>query len=225
MIELEKRLGYAFNDENLVVAALTHSSYANENRKSGAVCNERLEFLGDAVLGFTVAGYLYKRYGDMPEGKMTRLRAEMVCENSLAETADKLCLGRYILLGHGEELSGGRERKSILADAVEAVIAAIYLDGGMEPAADMIMRYIIEPYEKGIRADIADYKTSLQERLQRESGHSIKYRLEKESGPDHDKRFEVSVFIDGTESGRGTGRSKKEAEQAAAENALEVYGK
>ena len=224
MTELEKRLGYTFIDKGLLQNALTHSSYANENKNVSGGSNERLEFLGDSVLGFTVADYLYKNCPDMPEGKMTRLRAERVCEQSLVCAAEKLSLGRYLRLGKGEKTSGGGQRPSIQADAVEAVIAAIYLDGGLEPAQKLIQRLILTGVEEGRSVANTDYKSALQELVQRETGRTLVYELIGERGPDHSKVFTARVVIDGIEAGRGDGRSKKEAEQAAAKRAVEALG-
>lgn len=225
MDELEKKLNYAFSDRALLETALSHSSYANEHKGRGAVCNERLEFLGDSVLGQVVASYLYLTYPEMPEGRMTRMRAELVCEQSLYEVARRLDLGRYIRLGKGEENSGGRQRESILADAVEALIAAMYLDGGLEVARDFIDRSILAGAQAdGARAS-SDWKTSLQELVQRKPGRSLAYELVSESGPDHNKTFNVRVLLDGREIGSGSGRTKKEAEQNAAKSGLEELSK
>jgi len=220
LIELQNKIGYTFNDSELLKTALTHSSYANENKKSGHISNERLEFLGDSVLGMTVAKLIYDTNPDMPEGQMTRLRAEMVCEKSLASAALLLDLGSYLLLGHGEEKSGGRERPSIIADAVEAVLAAMYLDGGFEPVRLFVTEYF------GSRAahstfTNSDYKTSLQELIQEKAGQTLSYHIIDESGPDHLKSYTVEVRLNDRFIGRGTGKSKKEAEQKAACAALE----
>ena len=220
MKELEAKLGYEFKNKDLLNTALTHSSYANENKRQNIVNNERLEFLGDSVLGMTVADYLYRTRGDMPEGQMTKLRAELVCEKSLASVAEKLDLGQYILLGHGEEQGGGRERHSIIADAVEAVIAAIYLDGGCDKASEFIHRFILEPMEVGETVVSRDNKTELQEMIQRKSGQVLTYKMTDQSGPDHNKTFSFAVLLNGEVIGNGVGRSKKEAEQAAAGDAL-----
>ena len=221
MTELEKRLGHVFHDRALLDTALTHSSYANENRSQGIVCNERLEFLGDSVLGVTVADFLYRRYADMPEGRMTRLRSELVCEQSLYQVALKLELGRFLRLGRGEEHNGGRARASILSDAVEALIAALYLDGGMSAASEFIHRSLLSELGNEEPEYFTDYKTALQELIQRESGRVLSYELVDEQGPDHDKTFTVRVLLNGEPIGRGRGRTKKEAEQSAAHNALE----
>ena len=222
MTALEERLGYSFRNRALLETALTHSSYANENRASGIVCNERLEFLGDSVLGVTVADFLYRHFPDMPEGRMTRLRAELVCEQSLHRVALELHLGDYLRLGKGEEHNGGRKRASILSDAVEAVIAAMYLDAGTETAAGFIHRCLLDDVRAIETPTFTDYKTSLQELVQRHSGQVLSYELVGEEGPDHAKTFRVQVCLNGDPIGRGTGRTKKEAEQAAAANALEA---
>ena len=222
MTALEERLGYSFRNRALLETALTHSSYANENRASGIVCNERLEFLGDSVLGVTVADFLYRHFPDMPEGRMTRLRAELVCEQSLHRVALELHLGDYLRLGKGEEHNGGRKRASILSDAVEAVIAAMYLDAGMETAAGFIHRCLLDDVRAIETPTFTDYKTSLQELVQRHSGQVLSYELVGEEGPDNAKTFRVQVCLNGDPIGRGIGRTKKEAEQAAAANALEA---
>ena len=223
--ELQSRLGHVFHDGTLLQTALTHSSYANENRALGAVCNERLEFLGDSVLGVTVADHLYRHYGSMPEGRMTRLRSELVCEQSLHHVAQKLGLGEHLRLGRGEEHNGGRERSSILADAVEAVIAAIYLDGGMAAASEFIHTNLLSDLGAAEPACFTDFKTALQELIQRRSGQILSYELTGEQGPDHDKTFAVRVLLNGESIGEGVGHTKKEAEQAAARNALEALSR
>ena len=222
MEKLESRIGYAFQNRDLLNTAITHSSYANENKARGVVCNERLEFLGDAVLGYVTAEYLYGRFPDLPEGRMTRLRAELVCERSLNYVATQIGLGEYLLLGRGEENNGGRARPSIKADAVEALLAAIYLDGGIEPAKGFVRRFIFDAFEAGDTGFILDYKTDLQELVQKKSGRILEYRVTSESGPDHDKTFVVEALVNGEVVAAGEGRSKKEAEQAAARRALEV---
>lgn len=220
MRELEQALGYTFQDARLLEKALTHSSYANEKWKNGLASNERLEFLGDSILGFVVAEYLYRRYPDHPEGDLTRMRADLVCETSLAQAAAQLHLGAYLKLGHGEDLGGGRSRNSITADAVESVIAAAYLDGGF-PAARGVVERLLLSGESQSRPGNADYKTALQELVQRKKHQVLAYTLLEESGPDHDKTFRVEVTLNGQVAGVGTGSSKKRAEQAAAEVALE----
>ena len=221
--ELEERLGYEFRDPSLLRTALTHSSYANERRASGRVSNERLELLGDSVLGMTVADHIYRRYGSMPEGRMTRLRAELVCEQSLHKVALRLRLGEHLLLGRGEEHSGGRERPSLLADAVEAVIAAMYLDSGMETAAAFINRELLSDLGAAEPVLFNDFKTALQELAQRR-GQTVAYELTGEQGPDHSKTFSVRVLRNGETAGEGVGHTKKEAEQAAAGAALRALG-
>ena len=221
MQALETRLGYTFHDRSLLENALMHSSYANERRAAGCVSNERLEFLGDSVLGMVTAEKLYKLFPELPEGKLSRLRAELVCEQSLHAVALGLGLGDYLLLGKGETHTGGRERPSILADAVEAIIAAMYLDGGIEVARTFILTKVLAGIDAGVIHHVTDYKTELQELVQRKPNQHIEYRLTGESGPDHDKRFTMAVYLNGTEIGSGVGRSKKEAEQAAAKAALE----
>ena len=218
MEALEEKLGYRFTDRSLLENALTHSSYANENRARGMQSNERLEFLGDSVLGMVVADYLYRTHPDLPEGDLTRTRAALVCEESLAEVARTLELGAYLKLGRGEEAGGGRTRPSITADAVEAVLAAVYLDGGIGSARKLIQRFILDKEEE--KSASRDYKTALQELVQRESGQVLAYRLVGATGPDHAKRFQVEVELNGVPVGAGEGRSKKEAEQMAAKAAI-----
>lgn len=216
---LEEKLGYTFRDAKLLEHALTHSSYANEHRESGLSSNERLEFLGDAVLGLVAADHLYRARPDLPEGDLTRIRAALVCEESLVEVARKLELGRYLRLGKGEDSGGGRDRPSILADAMEAVLAAVYLDGGIVEARKLVRSLILDGGEVPVNG--RDYKTALQELVQRESGQMLTYRLTGEQGPDHAKIFSVEVELNGLPIGSGSGRSKKEAEQAAAKAAIE----
>ena len=222
MTELETRLGHRFKDASLLETALTHSSFANENAAAHCLSNERLEFLGDSVLGVTVADHLYRQYPEMPEGRMTRLRAELVCEQSLYQIARKLDIGSCLRLGKGEERNGGRLRPSILSDAVEAIIAALYLDAGMETAAAFIHRCLLDdlgPMEPSLTTD---FKTALQELVQRQSGRTLAYALAGEEGPDHAKIFTMQVLLNGEPIGSGVGRTKKEAEQTAARNALEA---
>ncbi len=221
MEKLEARLGYTFRDRKLLENALMHSSYANERRAAGCTSNERLEFLGDSVLGMVTAEKLYKLFPDLPEGRLSRMRAELVCEQSLHAVALGLQLGDYLLLGKGEVHTGGRERPSILADAVEAIIAAMYLDGGLEVARSFILTHVLAGLDAGVMHHVIDYKTELQERVQRKADQHLEYRLTGESGPDHNKRFTMAVLLNGAEIGSGTGRTKKEAEQAAAKAALE----
>lgn len=222
MRELEEKLGYRFRNIGLLEHALTHSSYANEHRSSGITSNERLEFLGDSVLGMVVAEYLFAAHPNMPEGELTRTRAALVCETSLYEVACALNLGRYLRLGKGEDAGGGRTRPSILADATEATLAAVYLDGGIEPARAIIQTYILDK-EQEKSAD-RDYKTALQELVQRHPGQAVSYRLVDETGPDHARVFVMEVSVGGKPVGVGRGRSKKEAEQMSAKAALEKLG-
>ena len=216
--DFEQRLGYTFKNKDLLRNALTHSSYANEHRKDGLSSNERLEFLGDAILGVVSAEYLFKLYPDRPEGELTRLRADLVCEGSLAEVAGRLQLGDVLLLGHGESTGGGSQRPSMLADAVEAVLAASYLDGGMAVASEIIHRLILRK-DSGKPA-VSDYKTHFQELVQQKPGQEILYTMVSESGPDHCKQFVVEVSLNGAVVGHGSGTSKKRAEQAAAHAAI-----
>ncbi len=220
MHKLEETIGHRFHNKRLLETALTHSSYANESHGKSE-CYERLEFLGDSILGLVTAEYLYHRSPSLPEGRMTRLRAELVCEASLHQTALSLGLGEYMLLGRGEEHTGGRERPSILADMVEALIAALYLDGGMEIARSFVHERILKDVVIGEDHPAIDYKTSLQEMVQQNPNQVIRYEQVSESGPDHDKRFTFRVCINGVTAGEGTGRTKKEAEQFAARQALE----
>lgn len=216
---LEQKLDYSFHDKRLLLTALTHSSYANEHHSAS---NERLEFVGDSVLGMITAEYLYQTCPDLPEGKMTKLRAELVCEHSLWEVAEKLSLGQYLRLGRGEELSGGRQRHSILADCVEALIAAIFLDGGMVPCKELIHTHILSKLKNDKAALVRDWKTELQELIQQRPGRTLSYEMIAESGPDHLKRFTAAVIMDGVQIGTGEGNTKKEAEQMAARTAMEM---
>ena len=218
--DLESALGYRFRNITLLQNALAHSSYANERWQDSLKSNERLEFLGDSILGMVVAKHLYENFPDRPEGELSRMRADMVCETSLARIADQLSLGQHLLLGHGEEQTGGRNRASILADAMESVIAACYLDGGMEAAEALIRQFVLCSVPV-VRMQNADYKTALQEQVQQKKNQTLSYTLTGESGPDHDKRFTVEVLLNGIVVGSGTGKSKKRAEQDAAKNALE----
>lgn len=219
MKELERKLGYRFINSALLKNALTHSSYANENKGEGVPSNERLEFLGDSVLGFVTAKHLYAVEPALPEGRMTRLRAELVCEQSLYGVAQDLELGQYLRMGHGEEKNGGRKRASILADAVEAVIAAIFLDGGIGPAESFVERMVLSP-ERVEAHHATDYKTELQELVQQKPDQLLRYIAAGESGPDHNKLFLADVSLNGEIIGSGSGKTKKEAEQAAAREAL-----
>ena len=217
--DLEAAIGYQFHNISLLQNALTHSSYANERWHNSLLSNERLEFLGDSVLGMLVAEYLYRNFPNRPEGELTRMRADMVCETTLAAVANTIHLGDHLLLGHGEEQGGGRTRDSILADAVESVIAASFLDGGMEAARCFIQRFILVQVPV-TKLHNADYKTQLQELVQQKRNQVLTYLLAGESGPDHDKQFDVQVTLNGAIVGSGRGSSKKRAEQDAARNAI-----
>ena len=219
--DLEAAIGYKFKNIALLQNALAHSSYANERWHNSLMSNERLEFLGDSILGMCVAEYLYCTFPDRPEGELTRMRADMVCEQTLANVAGRIGLGNHLLLGKGEEQGGGRTRNSILADAVESVIAASFLDGGMDAAKKFIQKFILVevPVKK---LNNVDYKTSLQELVQQKKNQVLTYTLVGESGPDHDKHFEVEVCLNGKVVGLGSGSSKKRAEQDAARVAIEA---
>ena len=220
--DLEKAIGYSFKNITLLENALTHSSYANECWHDSLKSNERLEFLGDSVLGVAVAEYLFRTFPERPEGELTKMRADMVCEQALATIAERLGLGQHMLLGNGEEQTGGRSRASVLADAVESVIAACYLDGGKEAAALFINTFVLcnVPVKN---LNNMDFKTALQEKVQRRKNQVLTYELLSESGPDHNKTFEVAVRMNGLLWGTGVGSSKKRAEQAAAQAAYEQY--
>ena len=218
--DLEVAIGYQFSNITLLQNALTHSSYANERWHDGLRSNERLEFLGDSILGMVVAEHLYKNFPDRPEGELTRMRADMVCETSLAAVAAQLDLGKHLLLGHGEEQGNGRSRASTLADAVESIIAASFLDGGMAAAEGIIRRFILCNVPVG-KLHNTDYKTALQELVQQKKNQVLTYTLVGESGPDHDKQFFVEVALNGQPIGKGSGSSKKRAEQDAARAAIE----
>ena len=219
--DLEAAIGYHFHNITLLQNALAHSSYANERWHDSLKSNERLEFLGDSILGMVTAEYLYRNFPDRPEGDLTRMRADMVCERALARVADRIDLGKHLLLGNGEEAGGGRRRDSILADAVESVIAACFLDGGMDAARKFIDTFVLTDVPvKKLRN--ADYKTALQELVQQKKNQTLSYAMVGESGPDHDKKFEVEVSLNGQVVGEGIGSSKKRAEQAAAKAAMEA---
>ena len=219
--DLETAIGYRFRNITLLQNALAHSSYANERWHDGLKSNERLEFLGDSVLGMVVAEYLYEKYPNRPEGELSRMRADMVCETSLAKIAEQIGLGKHLLLGNGEEQGGGRNRPSILADAVESVIAASFLDGGMEAAKAFIYRFVLCNVPE-TKLHNADYKTMLQEQVQKKKNQVLTYELVGQSGPDHDKEFVVAVSLNGKTVGKGIGSSKKRAEQDAARIAMET---
>jgi ribonuclease-3 len=215
------KIKYPFADTKLLETALNHASYVNEHGMSKFDNNERLEFLGDAVLENIISDYLYKRLPDVEEGVLTRLRAHIVCERSLFRIAKTFSLGGFLNLGKGEEQGGGRERASVVSDALEALIGAIYLDGGAEAARRFVMDAFNDVITEAVSgASGGDYKTALQERLQSEGRVEIRYLVDKQEGPEHDKVFYVSVLRDGKRIGKGSGRSKKQAEQDAARNAL-----
>ena len=218
--DLETAIGYRFKNISLLQNALTHSSYANERWHNSLLSNERLEFLGDSVLGMLVAEYLYHNFPNRPEGELTRMRADMVCEQTLAAAANRIGLGSHLLLGHGEEQGGGRHRNSILADAMESVIAACFLDGGIEAALKVVQQFILVEVPV-TKLHNADYKTKLQELVQQKKNQVLSYRLAGQSGPDHDKQFDVEVSLNGSVVGSGSGSSKKRAEQMAARSAIE----
>ncbi|MCL2856894.1 MAG: ribonuclease III [Oscillospiraceae bacterium] len=218
---LKDKLDYTFKNEEYLLVALTHSSYANEAKLRES--NERQEFLGDAVLSLVVSSYLFQRYR-MAEGDLTRVRASIVCEKSLCGFAEEIGLGQALLLGKGEEQTGGRERPSILADAFEALIAAIYLDGGLGAAENFIHPFAEHTLGGEPQPGVSDYKTLLQEIVQKNPGEQLSYRLASETGPDHDKCFVAEVLLNSNVIGKGQGRSKKAAEQDAARQALELMG-
>lgn len=218
MTELEQRLGYAYRDRALLETALSHSSYANERCQQPLASYERLEFLGDSILGFVTAEYLYSVFPTKPEGELTRIRAELVCEKNLAEVARSLHLGDHLLLGHGEAQTGGRDRSGILCDVMESLIAAAYLDGGFAAAKGIIDRLILTRLTEVVKTH--DYKTELQELVQQKKNQHLTYELIGESGPDHCKEFSVRVLLNGQPVGEGSGTSKKRAEQSAAAQAI-----
>lgn len=218
---LQQTIGYTFSERGLLIEALSHSSYVNELRCGNRSCNERLEFLGDAVLELVSSDFLFRKYRGVNEGELSKHRASLVCEKALAACARRVQLGGCILLGHGEMMSRGYERDSILSDALEAVIGAIYLDGGFETAKDFIMRFVLEDDDT---SHYTDYKTALQELVQSRPGAEVSYELVSCKGPEHDRIFTVRVLINGTEYGEGSGRNKKDAEQKAAAEAIKKWG-
>lgn len=222
MRNLEDEINYKFNDRSYLVEALTHSSYANE-KHDGRVCNERMEFLGDAVLSIVTAEFLFTKFPNMVEGDLSKLRSSLVCTQSLSNFAKEIHLGDYLLLGKGETASGGANRPSILEDAFEALIAAIYLDGGIEPAKKHILRFMTKAVESH-QTSFKDYKSALQEVVQQNPDEKLTYVLVGESGPDHDKSFEAEVHLNSNVIGKGIGKSKKNAEQMAAREALKLLG-
>ncbi len=222
MKDLEMEIGYKFNNKDYLMEALTHSSFANERHKN-LNCNERLEFLGDAVLSIISADFLFHKYPDMPEGQLSKLRSSLVCTDSLSKFAREIHLGDYLFLGKGETNTGGADRPSILENAFEALIAAIYLDGGMKCAEQFVLSFLTKAVENH-DVSFKDYKTMLQEIIQQNPSENVNYVLVGESGPDHDKVFEVEVHLNSNVIGKGKGKSKKSAEQAAAKEALDLMG-
>lgn len=224
--DFENNINYKFNNIETLEKSLTHSSYSNEDKAYNKVNNERLEFLGDAVLSISVSRFIFDKFPDYPEGDLTKLRSQVVCEDTLSLVAANLNLGKYLLLGKGEEASGGRERKSILADAVEAVIAAIYLDGGYKQAEKFVLDNLTQYIKLAVKGKIVtDYKSYLQEYYQGKSQFcKIRYVVTKEEGPDHEKMFHVNVVVNKNTAGKGVGKSKKIAEQNAAKDALSREG-
>ena len=217
-LDLQKKIGYEFRDPGLLKHAMTHSSYSNEKGMEKSKSNERLEFLGDAVLELVSSEFLYHSYPKLPEGDLSKLRASLVCEPTLARCTDDIELSKHLLLSRGEDATGGRQRDSIVSDAMEALIGAIFLDGGIEPAKEFILRFILTDIEH--KRLFYDSKTTLQEVVQAEGGEKLVYEVVGESGPDHAKEFSVEVRLGGEVIGRGSGRSKKAAEQQAAYDAL-----
>ncbi len=231
--KLEAKIGYSFSDRGILRLALTHSSYANEIKAKNKheLCNERLEFLGDSILSLVTSEYIFEKYASQPEGELTKIRADAVCEDALSEYARDISLGSYLLLGRGEEQNGGRERKSICADAFEALIAAIYTDSklkGEDPfacAKRFVLPYVSEHIEKLIaQGRSKDHKTTLQQIVQQVNGEKLEYVVVSESGPDHNKTFVVEAHLNSNVIGRGKGKNKREAEQAAAKEALLLFG-
>ncbi|WIF94611.1 ribonuclease III [Caminicella sporogenes] len=221
ILKFETVINYTFKDKELLLEALTHSSYANEKKKKNYKYNERLEFLGDAVLSIIISDYLFRKYPNLPEGDLTKTRAKIVCEPTLSDCARDIKLGDFLLLGKGEKSTGGKDRTSILADAFEAVIGAIYLDGGLEKARDFVLKQMSKVIEDAVNGKIfIDYKTKLQEILQNENNIKITYEVVKEKGPDHNKIFYTQVKKNDEIIGYGSGKSKKESEQSAAKMAL-----
>lgn len=221
--KLESNIGYCFKDKDLLINALTHTSYANEHKHKGMKDNERLEFLGDAVLELVSSEYLYKNMKDMPEGKMTKLRASLVCEPTLAMDAREIDLEDFIYLGKGEDETGGRKRDSIVSDAFEALIGAIFLDGGIEEAKYFILKFALNDIEK--KKLFYDSKTVLQERVNSVKNENLVYEIIKEWGPDHNKTYEAATKLNGKIIGKGQGHTKKAAEQQAAFDALKTLDK
>ncbi len=225
---LEERINYEFSDKCLLSTALTHSSYANELKAKGVevMYNERLEFLGDSVLSLIASVYLFKGNSTLFEGDLTKIRAGIVCENALYDYAQKIDLGSFLKLGHGEEATGGRQRKSVVSDAFEALLAAIYLDGGFANARKFVLPYLAEAAEKLMKSGGGeDYKTLLQKFVQQNKGDILEYIMVGESGPSHAKMFDYHVLLNNNVIGKGSGKSKRDAEQSAAKEALILFGK
>jgi ribonuclease-3 len=222
--QLQERIGITFKNEHLLIQAFTHSSYVNEHRNKTFRDNERLEFLGDAVLELTVSQFIYTHFPRMSEGQMTKLRAAVVCEPSLVKFANQLEFGKLVLLGKGEEMTGGRKRPSLLADVFEAFIGALYLDQGLEAVFSFLEKYVFPSIDKGEFNNVIDYKSQLQEYIQHDSLGELHYRIVSERGPAHNREFISEVLLDNKPLGQGRGRSKKEAEQHAAAKALQEFG-
>lgn len=223
---LEKKLGYTFKDKQIVIKALSHSSFANELKSKSikAECNERLEFFGDSILSLTVSEYLYTSYPELPEGELSKVRAGTVCEKALAKFAREIGLGDHLFLGHGEDMTHGRERASILADAFEALLAAMYIDGGIEPVKSFLLPFATDEINQIIaRGNTKDYKSMLQQFVQQEQGYMLEYKLVNESGPAHERVFETEAYLNNNLIGRGVGKSKRESEQMAAKEALALF--
>ncbi|WP_243386819.1 ribonuclease III [Bacillus kexueae] len=219
--DFQQKIGITFSNEKLLYQAFTHSSYVNEHRKKPYEDNERLEFLGDAVLELTISQYLYEMYPTMSEGDLTKLRAAIVCEPSLVSFANELSFGQLVLLGKGEELTGGRQRPALLADVFEAFIGALYLDQGLQVVVQFLEKIVFPKINEGAFSHVMDFKSKLQELIQRDGKGILEYRILEEKGPAHNREFVATVSLNGETLGTGTGRSKKEAEQHAAEQALQ----
>ncbi len=221
--KIEEKIGYTFNNKSNIGLALTHSSYANEKKNRNLQSNERIEFLGDSVLNLIVSDHLYNNYEELSEGELTKMRASIVCEQTLSDCAKKLDLGDYVLLGKGEELSGGRSRNALLCDLFESIIGVVYLDGGFEPARKFVYKSLEKAFNDARDGRLfTDYKTALQETAQKKGDTHIRYKIVNESGPDHDKTYFSQVSINKSIKGKGAGKSKKEAEQNAAKEALKT---
>lgn len=224
---LEEKLGYNFQDKQLLIKALSHSSFANELKSKNvkAECNERLEFFGDSILSLSVSEYLYTNYPNLPEGELSKVRAGTVCEKALAKFAREINLGKFLFLGHGEEITNGRERPSILADAFEAILGAMYIDGGLSPVKKFLMPFATEEIKQIIaRGNTKDYKSMLQQFVQQEQSDVLEYKIVNEYGPAHERIFETEAILNNNVIGKGVGKSKREAEQNAAKEALKLFG-